>query len=209
MIARLLKVAATAAVAVIAWMFLWPLGLGGNASYVVVSGPSMEPAYHTGDLVIARKKPAYEVGDIVVYRTEYGDVIHRIIDGDGEDGYVLQGDNNDTIDQWKPTDADVLGGAWLHAPAVGKHVLIAKAVILTPPMPYLLAGFVFLVIVLGDDKKRPDGQVADDSATDADGADSPDGGVATPRTTAGVDVTDEASTRAEDEVQVKVGASAR
>lgn len=212
MIARLLKVAATAAVAVIAWMFLWPLGLGGNASYVVVSGPSMEPAYHTGDLVIARKKPAYEVGDIVVYRTEYGDVIHRIIDGDGEDGYVLQGDNNDTIDQWLPTEADVLGEAWLHVPALGKYVLITKAVILTPPMPYLLAAFVFLVVVLGDDKKRPDGRAGDDGATDPDGEgglDGPDGGLATLGTTASVDVTALGGNREADEVPVKVGASAR
>lgn len=174
MTARLLKTASTVAVAVIVWMFLWPLGLGGNASYVVVSGPSMEPTYHTGDLVIARQKPDYEAGDIVVYRTEYGNVIHRIVSGD-RDGYVLQGDNNETIDQWQPTDADVMGEAWLHIPAMGKHVLIAKAVILTPPMPYLLAGFVFLVLVLGDDKARRDGHDEEDDTT----ASGPTAGAAT------------------------------
>jgi signal peptidase I len=122
-------------------------------TYVVVSGPSMEPTYITGDLVVARNQPDYRIGDVVVFATGDGNVIHRIIGGDGESGYVTQGDNNPDPDRWAPTDDEVLGEAVLHLPGVGDVVMLAKQVLITPPFPYLLAGFVFLVIVLGDDKK--------------------------------------------------------
>ena len=42
---RAAKYAATAVVAVLAWLFVWPALLGGSMTYVVISGPSMEPAY--------------------------------------------------------------------------------------------------------------------------------------------------------------------
>ena len=146
-------IAATVAAAVLSWLFLWPAVLGGSMTYVVVSGPSMEPTYHTGDLVVARERSGYETRDVVVFATENGNVIHRIIGGDGESGYVTQGDNNPEADRWAPTDDEVLGEAVVHLPGVGNAVVLLKQVLITPPFPYLLAGFVFLVIVLGDDKK--------------------------------------------------------
>jgi signal peptidase I len=149
---RAAKIASLLALAGLIWMFVWPTYLGGGTSYVVVSGPSMEPVYESGDLVVAREQAAYTVGDIVVFRTENGDVIHRIIGGDAATGFVTQGDNNPEPDTWTPTEDEVVGEAWLRLPAVGEYVLTAKQVVLTPPMPYLIAGFVFLVILLGDDR---------------------------------------------------------
>lgn len=150
----LAKVIATAAVAMLAWLFVWPAALGGSMTYIVVSGPSMEPVYETGDFVAARGQNTYDVGDIVVFSTDNGNVIHRIIGGDGVGGYVMQGDNNPEIDQWTPTDDEVLGKAVLHVPNAGNAVMVVRQVLITPPFPYLLAGFIFLVIVLGDDKKK-------------------------------------------------------
>ena len=43
--------------------------------------------------------------------------------------------------------------------------MLLRQVVITPPFPYLLAGFVFLVIVLGKDKKRP--QASDDGSAPA------------------------------------------
>jgi signal peptidase len=146
------KLAVTVAVAVLSWLFLWPAVLGGSMTYVVVSGPSMEPTYHTGDLVVAREASDYEIGDVVVFDTGDGNVIHRVTGGDGQSGYVTQGDNNPDPDRWTPTEDEVLGEAVLHLPGVGDAVMLARQVLITPPFPYLLAGFVFLVIVLGDDK---------------------------------------------------------
>ena len=90
-----------------------------------------------------------------MFSTDNGNVIHRIVGGDGESGYVMQGDNNPEIDQWTPTDDEVLGEAVLHVSGAGDDVMLVHHIVITPPFPYLLAGFVFLVIVMGDDKKKP------------------------------------------------------
>ncbi len=106
-----------------AWFFLLrPASLGGPASYVVVSGTSMEPTLYTGDLVITRRQDSYEVGNIVAFRVEDGLVIHRIVGGTAESGYVLRGDNRDSNDQWRPAPREIAGRLWLRLPRVGRWV---------------------------------------------------------------------------------------
>jgi hypothetical protein len=46
-------------------------------------------------------------------------VIHRIVGGDAESGFVTQGDNRNAPDQWHPRGSDILGEAWLHVPGAG------------------------------------------------------------------------------------------
>nr|WP_297426095.1 signal peptidase I [uncultured Actinotalea sp.] len=110
-------------------VLLWPTALGGCTTLTVVSGRSMEPTYVTGDLVVARCGPA-EVGDVVVYEPpgeEGARVIHRVVDGDAT-GWVVQGDNNDFLDPWRPTADDVVGvGRW-HVPGLGT----VAAILLSP-----------------------------------------------------------------------------
>ena len=48
--------------------FLRPESLGGRAAYVLVSGQSMEPRYHTGDLVLVQRHAGYHVGQVIAYR---------------------------------------------------------------------------------------------------------------------------------------------
>lgn len=112
---RLLGVAA-----VVGWFaFLRPLALGGPASYVIVSGKSMLPTLETGDLVVTHRQSGYEAGDMVAYRVAGKLVIHRIVGGNGVDGYLMQGDNNPAVDPWKPTDAEIAGTAGLVVPSGG------------------------------------------------------------------------------------------
>jgi signal peptidase I len=98
---------------VIIWIVFAPAKIGGQASYVMVNGISMEPGYHSGDLVIVRKAPTYQVGDVVTYSdAEMGAfVIHRII-GIEQDQFVLKGDNNSWIDAYRPTQAEIAGKQW-------------------------------------------------------------------------------------------------
>ncbi len=49
------------------WFFVLPTSLGGFSTYTVVSGPSMQPTYHTGDLVLARPARQYRIGQVVTY----------------------------------------------------------------------------------------------------------------------------------------------
>ncbi|HHX65875.1 MAG TPA: hypothetical protein GX702_13415 [Chloroflexi bacterium] len=102
------------------FLFLRPAALGGPASYIIVSGSSMRPTLEDGDLVVVRRQPTYAVGDVVAFRTDQGNVIHRIVGGSPEEGYLLQGDNRDYADEWRPRVEDVLGRRWLHLPSGGR-----------------------------------------------------------------------------------------
>lgn len=138
-----------ALVAGLVYLF-WPSSLGGCSTLTIVSGHSMEPTYFTGDLVWSRcGEPA--VGDIVVYSPQDSggaQVIHRIIGGNGADGWVLQGDNNDFVDPWSPDDSRILGVAKVHIPGLGtilhglgnpyiwgSVLILAVAILLWPRAP--------------------------------------------------------------------------
>src|SRR4051794_851235 len=95
---RVLRVVAGVAfyamLAGLAWL-VWPSSLGGCTTLTVISGPSMEPRYHTGDIVVARCGDP-QVGDIVVYKptgVPHARIIHRIVGGTPA-GWTMQGDNN-------------------------------------------------------------------------------------------------------------------
>lgn len=115
---------------VVGWaMFLRPAYLGGPVTYVIVAGQSMEPGLHTGDLVLARRQDSYGRGDVVAFqvpRNEPGGgsiVIHRMVGGSGNEGWVLQGDNKDEPDIWRPTNEEISGKRWLLIPQAG-HLLV-------------------------------------------------------------------------------------
>jgi signal peptidase len=103
----------------------WPASLGGRTSYSIVSGHSMNPTYHTGDLVVVQRARTYHVGDIVVYRVPAGEpasgqcVVHRIVGGSNVTGYVTKGDNNPSVDIWVPRNADIQGRAVALIPQAG------------------------------------------------------------------------------------------
>ncbi len=101
---------------------LRPIFLGGPASYIIVSGHSMEPTFYTGDLAILQRQNTYQTGDIVAYRpnsTQDRFVIHRIVGGSAASGFIVRGDNNSWDDPWYPKPADILGKVWIHWPGAG------------------------------------------------------------------------------------------
>jgi len=107
-------------IAVMAY-FLWPSILGGSTSFVLVSGNSMLPTYEDGDLVVARKAEPH-IGDVIIYSPESLDgaqVIHRVVDGSAADGWIVQGDNNEWLDQWRPSNDEVVGVVKMHIPGAG------------------------------------------------------------------------------------------
>jgi len=115
---------------VVFWFLaLRPQGLGGPAEFVMVSGQSMEPTMHTGDLVVVHRHAGYGIGDVVAYHVPKGNpaagaqVIHRIVGGNGNAGFVVQGDNRTAPDIWRPRTGDVIGSEWAYAPKVGRVIL--------------------------------------------------------------------------------------
>ena len=142
--------------------FFWPTSLGGCSTLTIVSGHSMEPTYLTGDLVWSRCGEA-AVGDVVVYTppdTGGARVIHRIIGGNAEDGWVVQGDNNTFIDPWTPDASLVVGVASAHIPRLGSLVYAVAN-------PYLW-GSLLLIATAIYLWPRPDDEETDAEETDAE-----------------------------------------
>ncbi|MBE9479238.1 MAG: signal peptidase I, partial [Chloroflexi bacterium] len=105
------------------WFTFAPVQFGGQASYIMIAGASMEPSLHFGDLVVARDERTYEVGDVVTYRhPTIGPVIHRIIERTG-DTYTFKGDNNDWIDSYEPASSEIIGKSWFHIPGAANIIL--------------------------------------------------------------------------------------
>jgi signal peptidase len=153
---RLLGLLLTA-IGVAAWVVvLRPTALGGPASYIFVSGTSMQPTLVTGDLAILQRAEHYAHGDVIAFAIPDGEpgagafVIHRIIGGSAADGFVVQGDNKPAPDDWRPTPDLIQGNLWLHLSGVG-----AAVAWLRQPSIFaaLLAGLVVFFIVLGGDNK--------------------------------------------------------
>jgi signal peptidase I len=130
---------------------------GGPARYVIVSGRSMEPALHTGDVVFLLKRGDYGRGDVVAFRVPEGEagaggiVIHRIVSGSANTDYLLKGDNRDGRDPWRPTRRDVIGGMALRVPGFGAIPALAG------PLGLALSGafVIFLLATASPRRERP------------------------------------------------------
>jgi signal peptidase len=145
-----------AAVVAVWILFLRPESLGGSAAYVIVSGHSMEPTLHTGDLVVAFRQRTYRRGEVIAYHIPENQagagalVIHRIVGGSAQDGYITRGDNRDYRDPWRPKARDIVGEMKLHVPRLGMlpvyaHTLFGMA---------LIAAFAGFLVFLGGDAGR-------------------------------------------------------
>jgi signal peptidase len=115
LVRRLVSLALALALAAAWFVTLRPQVLGGPSAFILVSGTSMLPTMKDGDLVVVRRAASYGTGDVVAYRVPKGEanagaqVIHRIVSGDGDRGFVVQGDNRSAVDMWRPRDEDMIG----------------------------------------------------------------------------------------------------
>lgn len=143
----------------------WPKSVGGQTSYSIVSGHSMNPTYHTGDLVILRAQSTYRVGQIVVYKIPAGEpaagmfVVHRIIGGGNVTGFVTKGDNNPSVDIWTPHNIDIQGAAVALVPQAGWVLRQGR-----DPLVYAFLGGLYMVRLLWPKRERA--YVADPTDSD-------------------------------------------
>jgi signal peptidase I len=110
---------------VVGLAFFRPEFLHGPAGYVIVSGTSMEPTFHSHDFIITQRHDVYERGQVIAYRIPDGEtgagalVIHRIVGGSAAIGYQTKGDNRDFTDVWHPKPKDIIGSAVVKVPVLG------------------------------------------------------------------------------------------
>jgi signal peptidase I len=140
--------------AIAAWLVAGPSQLGGPVTYLITSGTSMEPNFHSGDLAITRSAGSYHVGDIVAYReTARSTFLHRIVALDGE-RFVTKGDNNNWSDGIEPQPSQVLGRLWVHLPGAGR----ALQWLHTPATVAILVAVVAFTSLAGTRKRQKRGQ---------------------------------------------------
>lgn len=121
---RLVALALPVALLAAWWFTLGPVPLGGHTTFAVVDGVSMEPTLQGGDLVVARAQSSYEFGETIVFPVAGQKVvIHRIVGGSAEEGWITQGDNNDRVDPWVVPNEFVLGRYWFEVPDLGAALL--------------------------------------------------------------------------------------
>jgi signal peptidase I len=138
----------------IAWLFFAPRVMGGQASYVIVNGDSMEPLYHRGDLVILFEADHVEVGEIFAYRyPELGSVIHRVVAREG-DRFIMKGDHNSWTDGYHPAFDDMIGKAVINLPGVGNTVRWLRQPVRFAGVVALLAGVLVFGMVYDSSQKK-------------------------------------------------------
>lgn len=113
---------------------------------VVLSG-SMEPAIHTGSVVVIKPEPSYQVGDVITFGVDNREripVTHRIIGREGN-RFVTQGDANDNIDPGTVAPREIIGAVQFSVPYLGYVLEFTKT-----PLGFwtLIIGPAVLVVLL-------------------------------------------------------------
>lgn len=99
------------------------LGLFSVKPVVIYSG-SMNPDINVGDVVVVSETAPEKIriGDIIEYRTEGGNIVHRVVEiSEGESGrvFITKGDANDSPDFEPVLAANVAGKVVFTIPKVG------------------------------------------------------------------------------------------
>jgi signal peptidase len=116
----------------------------------VVLTNSMSPTIKAGDIVLLdpTTHAVPKIGDVAAYigrrfdGTEVGIFTHRIIGGDGVNGFIVKGDNNPSPDIQHPKLADITGVVVFKLPLIGK--------VLNPKMLFILVPVVFGIWLISD-----------------------------------------------------------
>lgn len=108
------------------WFTLAPRAIGGPLSVVIVDGTSMQPKYHTGDVVILHRQSSYHLGEIAAVKVDGGQVIHQLVAGNAQDGWHTKGINRKTPDSWTIPNSHVLGTPWIFLPGAGRWTTWVK-----------------------------------------------------------------------------------
>lgn len=116
--------------------------IGGYSVAVVASG-SMEPALSVDDLILNHARDQYAEGDIITFSSGNSLTTHRIV-AITRQGYVTQGDANNTHDPDTVPPQAVVGCVVARIPFLGKGIVFLK----TPLGMTLLVLTGFLMIGL-------------------------------------------------------------
>ncbi len=128
---------------IIGWFIFAPPAIGGQTSYIIIIGNSMEPDFYYGDLVLIHAADSYDIGNIVAYgQPEIGTIFHRITTIE-DDYFTLKGDNNTWEDSYHPQLQEIIGKYWFHIPSAGKFFNKLRS-----PASFSLLVVIFAVVII-------------------------------------------------------------
>ncbi len=124
----------------------------GNIKFLTVLSGSMEPAIHTGSVIVVKPMGNYAVGDVITFgpntRTK-PPTTHRIMeinDNNGQISYVTKGDANNAPDQTAIVKAQVIGKVVFDVPYAGYAITSARK-----PLGFLLIIVLPALLVIFDE----------------------------------------------------------
>jgi signal peptidase len=107
------------------------LPIPGAVKIFTVRSGSMEPAVHTGSLILVWPAAEYSVGDIITIRSDEDKktITHRVIEmkkSETGDVFVTKGDANEERDQEEIRSSAIIGKMFLSIPYFGYPVAYAQ-----------------------------------------------------------------------------------
>lgn len=151
-------IGAIALIAVLLFVSSFPIT--GNIKFLTVLSGSMEPAIHTGSVVVVKPVSDYKIGDVITfgpYNKTKPPTTHRIHDikvVDGQPVYITKGDANNAQDQREILKKDIVGKVLFDAPYAGYAVEAAKK-----PFGFMLIIVVPAVIIIYDEIRKIIGEI--------------------------------------------------
>ena len=139
----------------------------GNIKFLVVQSGSMEPAIHTGSIVIIKPADTYKIGEVITFGTftkTKSPITHRIYDIkviEGVPSYITKGDANNTPDAGEVLNKDVLGKVVISVPYLGYAVDFAKK-----PIGFALIIIIPAAIIIFDEVKKVIKEIKNKNAQD-------------------------------------------
>jgi len=127
----------------------------GNIKVLSVLSGSMDPAIHTGSIVVVKPVSTYKIGDIITFGPNTKTQIpttHRIYDMkviEGKLQYITKGDANNAPDQKVVLKEEILGKVLLDIPYLGFAVDFTKK-----PIGFILIIGVPAVAIIADEIKK-------------------------------------------------------
>lgn len=168
---RWVRACVTAALFAIAVLIAWPANHGGPFCLAIVSGTSMQPTYHTGDLVVAMKSNHYSIGEVIVYEVQDGDihgrVVHRIVEQLPDGNFRTKGDNKPFPDPWEVQPGWIYG----HAVTMLPQGYAVIGLLRSPWILALICGALVMFALWPRRKEEPESANTESEETEPDESD--------------------------------------
>ncbi|MFA6526503.1 MAG: signal peptidase I [Candidatus Buchananbacteria bacterium] len=153
---KIFEYVAYAVIAIVAIVLIWSvLPIKDGPKLLVVLSGSMEPAIHTGSIVIVKPEQTYRIGDVITFgklsKTETP-TTHRIYDirlQEGKPIYVTKGDANNVFDHKEVSAGEIIGKEFLTIPFLGYLIDLARK-----PIGFMLIIIVPALAIIFDETRK-------------------------------------------------------